>query len=91
MRATESAKGAKLGSSNHELTQVHGSRRAWEKDGQPLLLTHLPATIPVSQEPEHYAEDHVAKKHHLRGIETQLWRVHSQQHQAALLFKLWVS
>lgn len=90
-RAAESEKGAKLGSSDHGLSQVHGSRGAWEKEVQPLVLTHLPAAIPVGQEPEHYAEDHVAKKHHLRGIETQLWRAHCRQHRAALLFELWVS
>lgn len=58
---------------------------------RPPALTHLPAAIPVGQEPEHYAEDHVAKKHHLRGVETQLWRPQSQQHLAALPFEPWAS
>lgn len=54
----------------------------------PMAHTHLPAAIPVGQQPEHYAEHHVAKKHHLKGIETQLWRAQSRQHQSALLLEL---
>lgn len=72
MRAVESAKGKRLGSPNHELSPVCGSCGAQEKDMQPQALTHLPAAIPVGQEPEHYAEDHVAKKHHLRRFKHKL-------------------
>lgn len=77
-RAAGSAKGQELRSLKHRLSQVHGSCGVQEKDTQPPAVAHLPAAVPVGQEPEHYAEHHVAKKHHLRGIETQLWRAHSQ-------------
>lgn len=77
MRAAESAKGKTLGSSNHSLRQEHGSWGPQGKEVQPPALTHLPAAVPVGQEPKHYAEDHVAKKHHLRGKETQLQRAPS--------------
>lgn len=70
---------------------MHGCHGAQEKDMQDPNLTYLPAAIPVSQKTKHYAEDHVAEKHHLRRIETQLWRAHSQQHQAAPFFELWAS
>lgn len=90
-RAAGSAKGQELGSLRHRPSQVHGSCEAQEKDTRPSALTHLPAAVAVGQEPEHYAEHHVAKKHHLRGIGTQLWRAHSQTHGAALLFELRVS
>lgn len=88
MKAAESAKGETLGSSNHSLSQEHGSCGPQEKEVQRPALTHLPAAVPVGQEPKHYAEDHVAKKHHLREIETQLRRAHSQQNCAALLWEL---
>lgn len=73
-RAAGSAKGQELGSLKHRLGQACGSCGAQEKDVWLPAVTHLPAAIPVGQEPKHYAEHHVAKKHHLRGIETQLWR-----------------
>jgi len=88
-RAAESAEGAKLGSSNHGLSQLHDG--AQEKDVRHPAVTHLPAAIPVSQEPKHYAEDHVAKKHHLRGIETLLWKAHSWKQWAALPLQPWAS
>lgn len=91
MRAAESAKWERLGSPNHELSLVRCSCGSQEKDVQPQVLTHLPTAIPVGQEPKHYAEDHVAKKHHLRGFKHKLWRIHPWKHQAALLFELWVS
>lgn len=84
-------KGGKSESPNHGLSQARGSWGAQEKDVRPPALTHLPAAIPVGQEPERYAEDHVAKKHHLRGIEAQLRRPRSQQDGAALPFELWAS
>lgn len=88
-RAAGSAKGQELGSAEAQ----PGAWLLWStgKGRTAPAVTHLPAPVPVCQEPEHYAEHHVAKKHHLIGIETQLWRAHSQLHGAVLLFKLWVS
>lgn len=68
-----------------------GLSQGWGRARTAPVPTHLPASIPVGQEPEHYAEDHVAKKHHLQGIGRQLWGDCSQQHQAALLSKMEVS
>lgn len=68
-----------------------GLSQGWGRARTAPVPTHLPASIPVGQEPEHYAEDHVAKKHHLRGSGRQLWGARSQQHQAALLSKMEVS
>lgn len=68
-----------------------GLSQGWGRARTAPVPTHLPASIPVGQEPESYAEDHVAKKHHLQGIGRQLWGDRSQQHQAALFSKMEVS
>lgn len=77
MRAAEPAKGETVGPSDRRCRQLCSSHRLHQKAVQAVVLTHLPAAIPVSQEPKHYAEHHVAKKHHLGGMETELCRVHS--------------